>query len=82
MAEKLHTQAAAKDIVTDTRGHQYLLYQMVLSMCMVATSCFRFVTLLRRSPGLTLSLIGCMHAVWLRFSGRPAGCLQATPLRY
>ena len=62
-AEKLHTQAAAKDIVTKTRRHQYLLCQMVPAMRMVATARFRYSAPL---VPWTDAELDKLHAVWLQ----------------
>jgi ribonuclease HI len=62
-AEKLHTQAAAKDIVAKIRRHQYLLCQMVPAMGMVATSRFRYSAPL---VPWTDAELDRLHAVWLQ----------------
>jgi hypothetical protein len=78
-AEKLHTQAAAKDIVLKTLRHQYLLCQMVAAMRMVATARFRYSAPL--VPWTDASLISYMQC-GCRSSGRPGGCLPAIPPRH
>ncbi len=61
MAEKLHTQAAVKDIVTKIRRHQYLLCRMVPVMLMVVTSHFHYSALLVPWSDTELDKL---HAVW------------------
>ncbi len=63
MAEKLHTQAAAKDVVIKTRHHQYLLCQMVPAMRIVATARFRYSAPL---VPWTDAELDKLHAVWLQ----------------
>ena len=63
VAEKLHTQVAAKDIVLKTRRHQYLLCQMVPAMRMVATARFRYSAPL---VPWTDAELDKLHAVWLQ----------------
>jgi hypothetical protein len=80
VAEKLHTQVAAKDVVIKTRRHQYLLCQMVPAMCTVATSSFGYSAPLVHWTDAELDKL---HAVWRQIQRAACGLKAASrlPLR-